>query len=130
VARFASGNNVDNGECLGVRANFGHNRCPTRSTTREFEKWAEGPMPAAGGSISNLWAEVSTPVPAGKSTTVNVIDMTPPSGTQSVVLKCEVTTGNTTCESTKAEPIPKGHYVLVRINTTARPATWRVTFRY
>jgi hypothetical protein len=130
VARFASKDNVDNGECLGVRDNFGHNHCPPRSTTREFEKWAEGPVPAAGGSVSNLWAEASTPVPAGKSTTVDVIDTTAPSGTPSVVLKCEVTTGNTTCENTTAAPIAQGHYMLVRINTTAPPATWRVTFRY
>jgi hypothetical protein len=112
-----------------MRGNFAHHHCPTSTRAGEFERWAEGPVPAAGGSISSLWAETSTPVPAGKSATVNVIDMTPPSG-QSIVLKCEVTSGSTTCDSTQAEPIEKGHYLLVRINTTAPPATWRVSFRY
>jgi hypothetical protein len=130
VARFASKNNVNNGSCLGVADFSGHRRCPTSTVSGDFLHWAEGPVPAAGGSISNLWAELGNAMPPGKSATVSVLDITPPAGPQTVVLTCEVTSGHATCENTGAETILKGHYMLVRVNTTGPPTSWRVSFRY
>jgi hypothetical protein len=130
VARFASENKAKNESCLGVIGSFRAGKCQTSTAAHDFLDVAEGPVPAAGGSISNLWAEAGSTMPVGDSATVNVIDMTPTSGPQKVALSCEVTAGQTTCENTEAAPILKGHYMLVRINTTAPRTNWRVTFRY
>lgn len=86
-------------------------------------------MPAAGGSISNLWAEAGTTVPSKKSSTVSVIDETP-GGVQTVVLTCEVLAAARACSNTNTAPIAAGHYLMVRIDTTAPPTSWRVSFRY
>jgi hypothetical protein len=102
-------------------------RCP-KTTGRDFV-FTEGPVSAANGSISNLWAEAGTVVPSAKSSTVNVIDETP-SGVQAVVLSCTVAAGAKTCSNTGSVGIAAGDYLMVRVNTTAPPTTWRVSFRY
>jgi hypothetical protein len=127
-AIFGSSDNVYTGQCLGNVANI-HDRgkCP-KTAGRDFE-FTEGPVSAAGGSISNLWAEAGTTVPSKKSSTVNVIDETP-TGVQTVVLTCFVPAGARTCSNTSVVPIEAGHYLMVRIDTTAPPTSWRVSFRY
>ena len=127
-AIFGSSDNVRTGRCLGNVANLSESsKCP-KSAGGDFQ-FTEGPVSAAGGSISNLWAEAGAPVPSKKSSTVNVIDETP-AGVQTVVLTCVVAEGAKTCSNTKAIPIEAGHYLMVRTDTTAAPTSWRVSFRY
>jgi len=102
-------------------------RCP-KTAGRDFQ-FTEGPVSAAGGSISNLWAEAGTTVPSKKSSTVSVIDETP-AGVQTVVMTCTVPAGTRTCSNTHTVPIEAAHYLMVRIDTTAPPTSWRVSFRY
>ena len=127
-AIFGSSNEVHNGRCLGNVTNIGDSgRC--RKTAGHDFKFTEGPVSAAGGSVSNLWAEAGTAVAAKKSSTVEVIDETP-AGVQTVVMTCTVPAGATTCSNTGTVAIAAGHYLMVRIETTASPASWRVSFRY
>ena len=101
--------------------------CPTTGDA-DFV-YTEGPVPAAGGSISNLQAETSTAVAAGKVVTVNVMDETS-AGVQTVVMTCTVAVGATTCSNTGTAAVAAGHYLMVRIDTTDSARAWRVTFRY
>jgi hypothetical protein len=131
VAVFASEHSTSSGACLSNSANFAHSPAPPCPTTAEGDFiYTEGPVPAAGGSISNLEAQAGSAPAAGKRSIVNVIDETP-TGHQTVVMKCEIYKAKeTTCSNTGAIPIDKGHYLMVQIDTTASPTTWRVTFRY
>jgi hypothetical protein len=118
-AIFGSSDNVYGGQCLGNVANMHDGgKCP-KTAGRDF-KFTEGPLSAAGGSISNLWAEAGTTVPSKESSTVNVIDETP-AGVRTVVMTCTVPAGARTCSNTSAVPIEAGHYLMVRIDTTAPP---------
>jgi hypothetical protein len=127
-ATFGSSGGVRTGQCLGNVADIGaHSKCP-KTAGRDF-KFTEGPVSAAGGSISNLWAEGGTTVPPKESSTVNVIDETP-AGVQTVVMSCVVPAGARTCSNTSPAPIEAGHYAMVRVDTKARPTSWRVSFRY
>jgi len=120
---------VDSTHCLGNVENLGDaGRCP-KTAGRDFE-FTEGPVPGAGGSISNLWAEAGSLVTAKKSSTVNVIDETA-SGAQTVAMSCTIPAGSNTCSNTgPAVPIAAGHYLMVQIVSTAWPTSWRVSFRY
>ena len=91
--------------------------------------FTEGPVPAAGGSISNLQAETGVAVSTGKNATVNVIDETP-TGAQTVLMTCMVSEGKRTCANTGETSIAAGHYLMVRIDSTSSATTWRVSFRY
>jgi hypothetical protein len=115
--------------CLGNIANPVPGNCPN-SAGHDF-RFTEGPVSAAGGSISNLWAETGTAVPAGSSSNVKVIDENQ-AGIQTMVFECTapIGPGSTTCSNTGSVPIAAGHYLMVRIETTAPPTSWRVNFRY
>jgi len=113
---------------FGSALNFRFGKCPKSTNAGEFVYYTEG-VPAGGGQISDLWAEASGPIASGKAT-VNVLDMTPPEGPQTVAMSCEVTVGQSTCSNTGSVPIAAGHYMLVQIITTAKPTRWDVTFRY
>jgi hypothetical protein len=76
-------------------------------------------------SLPYKWDEAS----AGKSATVNVIDETL-AGVQTVAMTCTVSAGAKTCSNTGTGTIAAGHYLMVRIDTTASGTTWRVSFRY
>jgi hypothetical protein len=60
---------------------------------------------------------------------VNVIDETP-AGAQTVLMTRKINAGETTCSNKGMIGIAAGHYLMVRIDTTAPATTWRVTFRY
>jgi hypothetical protein len=102
----------------------------------DFERWGEGPVPAAGGSISNLWAEADPVTGKFGEATVEVLDMKPPTGALTPVMTCKLTTSTTitTCSNTGSPvPISPGHFILVRVTfspTSAMQTSWRVTFRY
>jgi hypothetical protein len=119
---------VGNGRCISNSGNLDSQAtCPTTAITDWI--FTEGPVPAAGGSISNLQAETGTAVGSGKVVTVNVIDETP-AGVQTVAMTCTVAVGSTTCNNTGTAAVAAGHYLMVRIDTTDSARTWRVTFRY
>jgi hypothetical protein len=119
---------VGTGRCIGNQANFNQqNNCPT-APIKDFQ-FTEGPVPAAGGLVSNLQAEAAAAVPMGKSTTVNVLDETP-AGAQTVVLSCPVAVGARTCANPGTVTVAAGHYLMVRIDTTAPGTGWRVAFRF
>jgi hypothetical protein len=127
-AFFGSGAKVSNGDCIGNYTGFIEGKCP--SAAGDDIKFTEGPVSAAGGSLSNLQAETGAAVEAGKNATVNVIDETP-TGAQTVMMTCEVASGGTTCSNTGSAPVAAGHYLMVRINTTSSPTSWwRVSFRF
>ncbi len=132
AARFASRGDVVSENCLAVFGIFGEGPCPKTTTTPGFLNLAEGPVPAAGGLISNLWAEAGTALSHGTAT-VEVLYLAPPSGPiTKTVVTCTVKTGQTACED-KGSPlaIAAGKYMLVRIKTTGAPPTsWRAGFRY
>ncbi len=128
VAKFASEDSVRSGMCLGTSGYFWPAGCPTNPAGSSM--WfTEGPVPAAGASVSNLQAEAGAPVPLKKTSTVNVIDMAPGMG-QKVILSCTVPVGATTCSNTGTVTVAAGHYLLVQIVTTAPQTTWRAGFRY
>jgi hypothetical protein len=127
VALFGSANKVASGQCIGASARFGQGSCP--SSAGDDFMFTEGPVPAAGGSISNLQAETGVAVSSGKNATVNVIDETP-TGAQTVVMTCVVSEGKRTCANTGATSIAAGDYLMVRIDSTSSAAAWRVSFRY
>jgi hypothetical protein len=124
---FGSPNKVTTGQCLGNSGHFGQGSCPS-SAGRDFD-FTEGPVPAAGGSVSNLQAEAGAAPAAGKNATVNLIDETP-SGAQTVAMTCTVSGGATTCSNTGTVAVTAGHYLMVRIDTTSLATTWRVGVRY
>jgi hypothetical protein len=86
-------------------------------------------VPAAGGSVSNLWAEAGSAVASKDSSTVSVIKETT-TGVQKVVMTCTVPAGASTCSNPATAAVAAGEYLLVQISTTAYPTSWRVSFRY
>jgi len=128
VAEFGAELPVLNGECLG---NYTHITLPGSCPTGAGHDFAhtEGPVPAAGGSVSNLWAEAGSAVASKDSSTVSVIKETP-AGVQKVVMTCTVPAGATSCSNTATAAVAAGEYLLVQIATTAFPTSWRVGFRY
>jgi hypothetical protein len=131
VAVFGNEHNTASGDCISNSGNFAHSPAPACPTTVGGDFiFTEGPVPAAGGSMLDLEAQTGSAPAAGKHSTVNVIDETP-TGHQTVAMTCKITAGETTCSNTgPAVTIEKGHYLMVRIDTTASATTWRVTFRY
>ena len=128
MAIFGSEANVANGRCIGNSANFNQqSTCPT-TAAKDF-KFTEGPVPAAGASVSKLQAEAGAVMSGERSATVNVIDETP-AGVQKVVMTCTVAGGNKTCVNAGTAAVVAGDYLMVRIDTTGPGTFWRVTFRY
>ncbi|HXW58918.1 MAG TPA: hypothetical protein VEJ23_05510 [Solirubrobacteraceae bacterium] len=127
-AIFGSERLVLSGECLGNVANMSYASVCPNTAGRDF-LFTEGPVSAGGGLISDLQAEAATAPLAKTSSAVNVIDETP-SGQQTVVMTCTVAAGATSCSNIGTVSIAAGHYVMVQVNTTAFPTTWRVSFRY
>lgn len=125
VAQFGSSTPVTSGNCIGNIGNFGSEAaCPT-SAEGDFT-YTDGPVPANFGRVGFLQAETGT---AGTTAEVHVIDETPLGG-QTVVLSCTVVSATTCKNSTSSVVVAAGHYLMVRIDTTSLPGTWRVTFRY
>jgi hypothetical protein len=135
VAVFGNEHNTSSGDCLSNSANFAHSPAPVCPTTAEGDFiYTEGPVPAAGGSISDLQAESGSAPTGKKSATVTVIDETPNGTQHPTVMKCTIPAPlpapPKTCSNTGAVPIEPGHYLMVQTGGTASATTWRVTFRY
>jgi hypothetical protein len=133
VANFMSSSNVPNGECIGniIFASNNHGGCPSAVTANTFTSevtFLEGPVPAGGGTVTNLEAVVNTAPTGTQSHTVTVLNNT----TGATLLSCSITAGNTSCQSTASGSVPAGHYLQVRINNVngASSRQFRVTFRY
>jgi hypothetical protein len=130
AALFGNEHGTTSGDCISNSANFAHSPAPGCPTTAQGDYvYTEGPVPAAGGSISNLQAQAGSAAAPKKSSLVNVIDETP-AGVQKVAMTCKINAGETTCSNMSMVGIAAGHYLMVRIDTTASATTWRVTFRY
>ena len=69
VALFGNEHNTTSGDCLSNSGNFGHASAPMCPTTAggDFIFTEGGPVPAAGGSISNLQAEAGARVEAKRT---------------------------------------------------------------
>ena len=133
VALFQSSTPVPTGNYVGnvLAAGTGtEGTCPNAQgrgmmTTNDFP---EGPVPAGGGTVSDLEATVNTAPAAGKKTVVDVFDNTE----AALLARCTITEGNTSCQSTAATPVAAGDYIVVLSDgsSNAAAAEMRVTFRY
>src|SRR5262249_35910286 len=128
VATFVGSppNGVD---CLAL-IGYGSDGCeaPTPANTYNNSKRLEGPVPAGGGTVTNLEVATDTAPGAGKTFVINVQDNT----TGATLLSCSITVSRKTCTNTGSAPIPAGHYLQVQVTglpTRGAPSS-RVTFRY
>ncbi len=120
-------------QCIG-NVYFGTNKhasCPAATPANTYSaevEFLDGPVPAGGGSVTNLEAVVNTAPTAGQSHVVEVMNNT----TGTTLLSCTVTAGNSSCQNVGSAAVPAGHYLQVRIDNVggASNRKWRVTFRY
>jgi hypothetical protein len=128
--------NVGTGQCVG-NITFGtsnHATCPTAEAANTFSaevSFLEGPVPAGGGTLTNLEATSTGTPTAGQSYAVDVLDNT----TGNVLLSCTVTSSSSPagyCSNTGTATVNAGVYLEVRITSAggAPNKAWRVTFRY
>jgi hypothetical protein len=130
VAFFGSAWPTLGGECIGSAGNFEvwPKPCPTNAQSDFY--YSQGPVPAAGGSISNLQAQAGSNAEHGESWLVAVIDEKP-SGAQTVAMTCTVLEKSNSCSNSGSVAIAAGDYMLVEIKPPVGwPTTWRVSFRY
>jgi hypothetical protein len=127
VTFIAVNNAVLAGQCIsnGNLGNNVHAACPTPGIADTV--YSEGPVPLGGGTITNLFAQMSTAPGVGNTQVVNVLD------NGAVVLSCTVVNPATTCSAAGPVAVAAGHYLQVRIDAgagTYTGQTWRVSFRY
>jgi hypothetical protein len=87
----------------------------------------EGPVPAGGGTVTNVEATVNT-ASCSASHTVQIRNNT----TGSVIVSRSITVGNTFCHNTSSAAVSPGQYLEVRIDLVSGPSNrqFRVMFRY
>ena len=130
VGLFGSPLAVPPGACIGVAVGAPHppSPCP-RDPTEDFA-YAQGPMPAAGGALSNLEAQAGEAARRGTSWTVAVLDETP-QGVKTIALSCMVSEGASSCSNPGSASVHPGDYLMVEIEPGGgHLTTWRVSFRY
>jgi hypothetical protein len=141
VATFFSTADVHNGECIGnsTFATNKHGACPAVVAANTYSadvQFLEGPVPAGGGTVSNLEATTDTAMTGSQSWTIDVIDNTAP--TAVVLLSCTINAttslSTTTCQNTGSAAVAAGHYLEVKATKGGSPLPadkpFRVTFRY
>jgi hypothetical protein len=87
-----------------------------------------GPIPASGGTITNLFVQLDNNVTGtGASWTATVLD----NGVPTAVF-CTIPTGSQSCTSGASVAIAAGHWLQVKVTSVNGPAgrNWRVSFRY
>jgi hypothetical protein len=106
--------------------------CPAAVAANTFTTEAtflEGPVPAGGGTVTNLVATVDV-APGGAAThTVAVMNNT----TGAVLLSCVMTGTQTSCQNTGSAAVSAGQYLQVRVSNAGGAAnnhSFRATFRY
>jgi hypothetical protein len=111
--------------------------CPAAVTANTYSgelTFLEGPVPAGGGTITNLEATTNTAMTGTQSWTIDVID----NATGSVLLSCTINTttslSTTACQNTGSAAVAAGHYLQVKATKGGSPLPadkpFRVTFRY
>ena len=130
VALFESAYPVVPGECLSDTSGIGAfpRQCP--ADPEGAVDYAEGPVPAAGGSLSNLIAEAGVSAPRADSWEV-VVTIQSAAGARTVAVTCTVDEGSRTCSHSGTTAVQAGDYLMVSVRSGAVwPTTWRVSFRY
>ena len=137
MAIFFSKEKVRNAECVGnVEYGFmNHGPCPPATPASTFSnetRYLEGPVPAGGGSVSNLEATSDTGPTGAGTYLIEIVDNT----TGGTLLSCSITAASPTqsCENNGTTPVAAGHYLQVRMTKTGSPSpkdtALRITFRY
>jgi hypothetical protein len=141
VALFLDTSNVSNNECIG-NSRFNTNQsaaCPSPaaaadSFTSEI-KYLEGPVPAGGGTVSNIEALIETPVTGAQTWTIEVVDNTTGSSLLSCTINTTTSLSASACRSTGSAAVAAGHYLEVRstksqVTPVPGDRAVRVSFRY
>lgn len=116
--------------CLGNAGHLGALAAPCPPDPASDFIYTEGPVPAAGGSISNLQAQSGEAAGRGESWEVSIIEAAA-SGAQSVAMSCLVSEGTSACSDPASSAIAAGDYVRVSVQSgRAERQSWRVSFRY
>jgi hypothetical protein len=135
VAIFLATSNVADGDCLGNWAisNNSSPQCPATpapaANTYTTSDIVDGPVPAGGGTVSNLEATVNTAPGVGNTHTVTVQN----ASTGTDLLSCQIIGTAVFCQNAGSAAVGAGAYVRVRVNHSAGAPTnsnFRVTFRY
>ena len=130
---FASLQAVPSGNCLywADMQGPGESACPSATVGWSASPLLAGPMPANGGTISDLYAEMSGSLTGSELVLVSVID----NATGGTLAACTVTgTTKNFCSSLGSGSAPAGHRVEVRVmvrsGVVGNNKQWRVVFRY
>lgn len=120
---------VRNNQCLALLFS-GADSCESAKPANSYSnsKRLEGPVPAGGGTVTNLEVTSSIAPGSGKAYTVTVMSNT--SGAD--LLSCTISGSSTFCQNTGTASIPAGHYLQVKMTKTGNPSdpSMRVSFRY
>jgi hypothetical protein len=124
---------VPNGYCLNYTEleGKGQGPCPANTSSYSGSELLAGPAPAAGETITNLYATTSATLGSKESVLVSVIDNS--SGT--TLLSCTVTSASKgACSNASGSgTAAPGDYVEVKLTGIGSRwyfGQWRVTFRY
>jgi hypothetical protein len=123
-------------ECIG-NVTFGtdkHAACPAANSGYSAETtYLAGPVPAGGGSVSNLQAFTDAVPAVGASVVITVIDNT----TGVPKLSCTITSASvpaSSCSNNGSAPVAAGDYLEVQVATSndnsLQDKHYRVSFRY
>jgi hypothetical protein len=128
--------NSNGGECIGniTFASNQHSACPAAVTTDYTNEVQdlEGPVPAGGGSVTNLVGTTNNAVSGTGAWLIEVVD----NNTGTTLLSCTISvgTGGTSCQNTGSAAVSAGHYLMVRVSRSGSPlpsgSQFRVSFRY
>jgi hypothetical protein len=130
VAYFGSEYPAHAGACLGIADDPRTFPAPCAVDAAQDFFHAVGPIPAAGGSVSNLEAKAGAAARTGEAPTVEVVAVTP-AGARTKLLTCALHEGNSSCSNTGSAAVSSGDYLMVALQSTSWPGTtWRVSFRY
>ena len=131
IATFVSRTAVPTGNCLKSieMGPAGHAGCPASPIKGySVSTLLDGPTPANGATVSDLYADTNATLTGTETTKVEVIDNT----TGTPLLECTVnSTTKTHCEN--AGPggnAAAGDNIEVKVTATGTTGAWRVRFRY
>jgi hypothetical protein len=133
IATFVSFKNVARGNCLKYTdlAAQGTAAGPAATAGFSTSQLLDGPTPASGATVTNLYAETSATVTGADTVLVAVIDNT----TATTLLSCTVTSAPPKgCSNTSGSgSAAAGDNIEVKLTATGSSGNlkpWRVTFRY
>jgi hypothetical protein len=133
VATFASFGRVASGECLDSTdlAGQGSGPCPAKTSGFSNSDVPAGPTPAAGATVSGLYADTNASVSGSDTVLVAVTDNT----TGKALVSCTVnSTNKTNCSNSSVSGFAKGgdniEVKLTASGSSGNNKQWRVRFRY